>query len=60
MRGKEPKLFDGKLLPSIMEMEPADKPGNKTLMTTKSMQFDIEINESFFTTRNMKSVSAND
>ncbi len=60
MLGKEPKTFDGKLLPSVMEMIPADKPGNKTIMKTISMEFDIEIDESFFTTRNMKSVTKND
>jgi len=60
MLGKNPKTFDGKLLPSVMEMIPADKPGNKTIMTTISMKFDIEIDESFFTTRKMKSVSTND
>lgn len=60
MLGKEPKTFDGKLIPSIMEMIPADKPGNKTIMTTISMKFNIPIDESFFTTRNMKMVTAND
>lgn len=60
MLGKNPKEFDGKLLPSVMEMIPADKPGNKTIMTTKSMKFNIAIDESFFTTRKMKSVTAND
>ena len=60
MLGKEPKTFDGKLLPSKMIMIPADKPGNQTIMTTISMEFDINIEESFFTTRNMKSVTAND
>ena len=60
MLGKSPMTFDGKLLPSVMEMVPADKPGNKTIMTTISMKFDIEVEESFFTTRNMKSVTSND
>ena len=60
MIGKEPKVFDGKLIPSIMEMIPADKPGNKTIMTTISIKFDIPIDESFFTTRKMKTVTAND
>jgi outer membrane lipoprotein-sorting protein len=60
MLGKEPKTFDGKLLPSIMEMIPADKPGNRTIMTTISMKFDITVDESFFTTRKMKSVTIND
>jgi hypothetical protein len=60
MLGKNPKTFDGKLLPSVMELIPADKPGNKTIMTTIAMDFDIDIDESFFTTRNMKSVTAKD
>lgn len=58
--GKNPKIFDGKMLPSVMEMIPADKPGNKTIMTQNSMKFDIVIDESFFTTRKMKTVNAND
>lgn len=60
MTGKDPKIFDGKLLPSVIEMVPANKPGNKTIMTTISMQFDLDIEENFFTTRNMKSVTVND
>jgi len=60
MIGKSPKEFDGMLLPSIMEMIPEDKPGNKTIMTTLDLEFNIKISESFFSTRNMKSVSVND
>jgi outer membrane lipoprotein-sorting protein len=56
MLGKEPKVFSGKLLPAVMEMIPADKPGNKTILRTLSLEFDIPIDESFFSTRNMKSV----
>ncbi len=58
--GKEPMEFDGKLIPSVMEMIPADKPGNKTIMRTNSLKFNIGVDESFFTTRNMKAVTAND
>jgi len=58
--GKKPKEFDGKMLPSVMEMIPADKPGNKTIMTQNSMKFNIVIDESFFTTRKMKTVTVND
>ena len=60
MIGKEPKMFDGKLIPSVLEMIPADKPGNKTIMTTISIKFDIPIDESFFTTRKMKTVTVNE
>ncbi len=54
MHGKEPKVFDGKMLPSIMEMVPADKEGQKTVMSYDDLQFDIDITPDFFTVRNMK------
>jgi len=60
MLGKSPKEFDGKILPSVMEMIPEDKPGNKTIMTTLDLKFDIPVSENFFSTRNMKSVSVTD
>lgn len=60
MLGKEPKVFDDITLPSIMEMIPADKEGQKTIMTTKSLTFDIQVNDNFFTVRNMRSVRATD
>ncbi len=43
MLGKDPKTFEGKLLPSVMEMIPADKPGNKTIMKTISREYEIKI-----------------
>jgi outer membrane lipoprotein-sorting protein len=50
------KNMGGRLLPAKMEMIPADKPGNKTVMITNSMVFDKEINDDFFSTGNMKTV----
>jgi len=58
MRGSEPKEFDGKLLPSVLQMIPADKVGHMTVMHTKSLDFDLPIRDNFFTVRNMKSVRA--
>lgn len=60
MRGSEPKDFGGKLLPSVLEMIPADKEGHKTIMQTKTLNFDLPMNDNFFTVRNMKSVRPRD
>lgn len=48
------KEMGGKLVAAKMEMIPVETPGNKTVMTFTSMQFDVPIEESFFTTSNMK------
>ena len=46
----------GRKIPSRMEMIPADTPEKKTVMIYNSIEFDIEIDENFFTTQNMKQV----
>jgi outer membrane lipoprotein-sorting protein len=56
MTGKEIKMFGGKLLPSKMEVIPADKPGYKTVLIYQKLEFDIEISEDFFSVNNMKRV----
>jgi outer membrane lipoprotein-sorting protein len=56
--GKEPMAFGGKLLPSVLEVIPADKEGYKTVMTTLSLDFDVKIEDAFFTQRKMRSLSA--
>ena len=37
-----------------MVMTPIEEEGNKTTLHYKSIEFDIEIEESFFTKQNMK------
>ncbi len=54
MTGSEVKIFDGKKLPSRMEMIPVEKKGDKTVIIYNQLQFDMPIEESFFTTQNMK------
>lgn len=54
--GKEVKIFDGRELPSIMEIIPAEEPDNRTIITIKSMEFDVDIKESFFSQQNMKRI----
>ncbi|MCG8331862.1 MAG: outer membrane lipoprotein-sorting protein [Chitinophagales bacterium] len=56
MLGKAPKDFDGKLLPSRMEIIPADEEGHKTVIEYLNMEFDEPIKEQFFSIQNMKRV----
>lgn len=54
--GKDVKKFDGRDLPSVIEIIPAEEPENKTLITIKEMDFDVEIKQGFFTQQNMKRI----
>jgi len=44
----------GRELPARMEMIPADSPDQKTVITYHSIDFNIDIEESFFSIQNMK------
>jgi outer membrane lipoprotein-sorting protein len=50
------KMFGGRLLPGKMEMVPASKKGNKTVLIYNSIVFDTLIEDSFFTTQNITRV----
>lgn len=54
MHGKQIKSFNGKELPSVLEVIPADEEGNKTRIEYLSLEFDIPIEDSFFSQQNMK------
>ncbi|QNL21250.1 outer membrane lipoprotein-sorting protein [Hyphobacterium sp. CCMP332] len=54
MTGSLVKIFDGKKLPSRMEMIPVEKKGQKTVIIYNDLEFDIDISDNFFTTQNMK------
>lgn len=56
MLGKEVKTLGGKLLPSVLEVIPADKPNQKTVIEYIALEFDKPIKESFFSVQNMKKV----
>lgn len=56
MYGKEVKMIGGKLLPSLLEVVPADEEGHKTLIVYEELSFDIPIEASFFSTKNLKRV----
>ncbi|MCL2688252.1 MAG: outer membrane lipoprotein-sorting protein [Chitinispirillia bacterium] len=50
------KKMGGRTIPTRMTMTPQDKPGNRTVMEYSDAQFDISINESFFSQQNMKQI----
>lgn len=52
--GYDIMTFGKRRLPSRMEVIPADKPNQKTVMTVKKYDFDITIQADFFSQQNMK------
>ena len=50
------KMMGNRKMPTRLEMIPADKPGQKTIMIFKDIAFDIKIDEAFFSQQNMKKV----
>lgn len=56
MQCSDIKTMGGKLLATRMEMIPADKKGNKTVLIYNSLEFDKPIADTFFTTQNMPKV----
>jgi outer membrane lipoprotein-sorting protein len=55
-KASELKMMDGRLLPSRIELLPADHPGNKTILEIREMKFNIPLQESFFSQQNMKTI----
>ena len=54
MNYTEFKNLGGRIVPSVMEMYPADKPGERTTIRYQDLEFDIEIDRSFFSLQNLK------
>ena len=52
--GMDVKTIGGKLMPSKMEVIPANKKGQKTQMIYTKAEFDIEIDDEMFTIQYMK------
>lgn len=48
------KIFDGRLLPSKLELIPSEPEGNKTIVNIIDMKFNLNIDEGFFSQQNMK------
>ncbi len=50
------KKMDDRVMPTRLEMIPADEEGNKTIMIFDKIDFDVKIDESFFSQQNMKRI----
>lgn len=50
------KMLGGRLLAEKMEMTPANKKGNKTVLIYNSLVFDTPLSDSFFSTQNLTKV----
>ncbi len=54
MRYTEFENLGGRTVPFVMEMQPEDKPGERTTIRYQELEFDIEIDRSFFSLQNLK------
>ena len=48
--------FGDRQLPARITVEPADKDNERTILTYQSLEFDVDIDEGFFTQRNMQRI----
>lgn len=56
MYGKNIRMLGGRNLPATLELIPADKPGQKTIIEQLSLDFNVKLNESYFSVQNLKRV----
>jgi outer membrane lipoprotein-sorting protein len=54
MRFLEVLEMDGRRIPSVMELIPADKPGEVTRITYESLDFDADVSDSRFSLQSLK------
>ncbi len=50
----EYQVMDGRLVPAVMTIEPTDDPGEVTLIRYHELEFDIGVDEDFFSLRNLR------
>ncbi len=54
--GSEPRTVGKRKLLTRMEVIPANKPGNKTILKYQDIEFDMQIREDFFSIQNLRRV----
>jgi outer membrane lipoprotein-sorting protein len=54
--GSDIKELGGRIIPAHWEMIPVDRPGEKTIFDYHRIEFNYNVNESFFSEQNMKRV----
>jgi len=52
--GSEINVMDGRVIPTRLELIPAEEKGNKTIVEIKDIKFNVSIEDSFFSQQNMK------
>jgi len=50
------KVMDGKTIPTKFTITPQDEEGSKTILEFKSIEFNIDISDDFFSQQNMKKI----
>jgi outer membrane lipoprotein-sorting protein len=50
----EYKRMSGRMVPTLMRVEPADKPDEVTQLTYRELKFDVALNPEFFSLRNLR------
>ena len=54
MTFSEIRLMGSRLVPTVMTMEPADKPQETTVIRYHELDFDVDLEEDFFSLRNLR------
>ena len=54
--GMDLKTMDGRLIPTTIELVPAEEEGHRTVLRIIEVKFNVTIDESFFSQQNMKSI----
>ena len=54
MTFSEFRLMGSRLVPAVMTMEPADKPGETTVVRYHELEFDVDLDEDYFSLRNLR------
>jgi outer membrane lipoprotein-sorting protein len=54
--GSEIKTMDGRMIPTRLELIPAEEKGNKTIVEIKDIRFNVAVEDSFFSQQNMKRI----
>ena len=48
------EMMDGKMIPTMMNMIPTDEPGESTTVKWEEIQFDVTIDDEFFSLRKLQ------
>ena len=55
MTYSENRMMGSRLVPTVMTIRPADKPGESTVIRYHELDFDVDLDEDYFSLRNLRS-----